>query len=150
MGFASCNQLGDLVLKDCEGNDYPLTNLCGATGLWIFAAYGWCSTCQSVSSAQEGIHDRYKSRGLRSVNIVLQKADYSAPDASYCKTWRDKFGLTDVITLYDPSGSPLVLWPSGSTSLSAFVNRDRIIVDKLVQNSNIDDIEASIERALAP
>ena len=148
VGYAVGNQLADIIVKDCDGNDYSLQSLCGAKTLHIFASHGWCPLCQSFSGQQELVHDEYASQGLASVNIVLEKASGAAPDAAYCKLWRDQFGLSDVVTLYDPTGAAKVLW-SNTSSLSAFVSADRIIVSKMEHDANVNTIRTRIEEALA-
>ena len=120
----------------------------GASALWIFAAYGWCPLCQSVSGKQEAIHDSFAGQDLASVNIVVATAMGDPPDADYCKLWRDTHGLTDVATFFDPTGATLALWPGGSSSLSAYVSGDRIIVSKLVHESDTATIEGEIQKAL--
>jgi len=72
------------------------------------------------------------------------------PTADYCQLWRDEHGHEDVVTLFDPTGAVLALWPGGSSSLSAYVDRDRIIRGKLEHDANLEHIEAEIEAALAP
>lgn len=148
VGYAVGNQLADIVVKDCDGNDYSLQALCGAKALHIFASHGWCPLCQSFSGKQEMLHDEYAAQGLASVNIVLEKASGAPPDADYCKLWRDQFGLSDVVTLYDPTGAAKVLW-SNTSSLSAFISADRVIVSKLEHDANVTTIRTRIEEVLA-
>jgi hypothetical protein len=148
VGYEVGQQLPDITVKDCDGADVSLAELCGASALWIFAAHGWCPLCQSVSAQAEAIHDAHAGQNLASVNIVVADGQDGPPTAEYCKLWRDQHGHADVITLYDPTGSILALW-SGSTSLSAFVSSDRVIVSKLEHDSNVDHIEAGIATALA-
>jgi hypothetical protein len=148
VGYEIGDQLADIVVKTCDGADYSLTELCGANGLFIFAAHGWCPLCKSVSSQQEAIHDSFAGQGLASVNIVVETGLGDPPDADYCKLWRDQYGQEDVITLYDPTGAVLALWPGGSSSLSAYVDDSRIIVSKLVHNSDVQAIKAEIQKAL--
>ncbi len=40
-GYKVGNQMAELKLQDCDGNDVFLSDFCGATGTWIFAAHGW-------------------------------------------------------------------------------------------------------------
>ncbi len=150
VGFDVGDQLADVVVKDCEGQDYALTELCGKKGLHVFAAHGWCPLCKSVAGQQEALHDKYAASGLGSVNIVVQTAAGGQPDAAYCKLWREQFGQDDVITLYDPTGASLAIWPGGSSSLHAFVNADRVIVQKLEHTSDLVAIEGGIQKAIGP
>jgi hypothetical protein len=150
VGIDIGDQLPSFTVKSCDGADVSLDELCGANGLWIFAAHGWCPICQSVSGDQEAVVDAHASEGLVAVTVIVETAQQAPPDASYCALWRDTYGLEDVYTLYDPSGALLELWPNGSSSLHAFVNRDRIITGKLEHTSNAAAIETQIAQALAP
>lgn len=40
-GYDTGQQLADIKLKDCDGNDVWLSDFCGASALWIFGAHGW-------------------------------------------------------------------------------------------------------------
>jgi hypothetical protein len=81
------------------------------------------------------------------VNVIVVDGQSQPATADYCKLWRDAHGHQDVVTLYDPSASILSLW-TGSSSLSAFVSSDRIIVSRLVHDSDTGHIVEGIEAAL--
>ena len=51
--------------------------------------------------------------------------------------------------IYDPTGAVLALWPGGSSSLSAFVDHQRIITGKLVHTADTAAIKAGIQKALS-
>ena len=86
---------------------------------------------------------------LASVNILVENGQGNPPDANDCKVWRSKFGQQKVRTFYDPTGAVTALWPEpGTTSMSAFVDEDRLIVSKLVHTSDLVAIMAGIEGAL--
>jgi peroxiredoxin len=147
VGYNVGDRLPDIVVKDCDGNDVSLTAFCGADALFIFAAHGWCPLCKGFSAQAEAVHDSFAGKNLASVNIVVEKGSGDPPDAAYCKLWRDQHGLEDVATFYDPTGAVLALW-SGSSSLSAYVDQNRLITGKLVHDSNVDNIKAEIQKAL--
>lgn len=150
VGFSIGDQLGEVVVKDCDGNDVSLTRFCGASALFVFAAYGWCPLCQSVSAQQEALTDSFAGQNVASLNIIIQNGQAQPPDAAYCKVWRAQHGHEDVVTLYDPTGAVLALWNGGgSSSYSAFIDSDRVIVSTLAHNGDISAIEAGIEGALA-
>lgn len=150
VGFDIGDQMGDIVVKDCDGNDVSLSAFCGASALWVFAAYGWCPLCQSVSAQQEALTDKLAGKNIASLNVIVQNGQAQPPDANYCKVWRDAHGHEDVVTLYDPTGAVLALWNGGgSSSYSAFIDADRVIVSTLAHSSDLDAIEAGIEGALA-
>ena len=149
VGFDVGKQLADVVVKDCAGNDVSLDTLCGASALWIFAAQGWCPLCKSVSAKQEAIVADYAAEGLVGVNVIVETAQYEPPTAAYCELWRETYGQAEVFTLYDPTGSILALWPGGSSSLSAFIDGDRIVASKLSYEADEATIRAEIEATLA-
>jgi hypothetical protein len=148
-GFDVGQRLGGIEVRRCSGEVVSLDAFCGAQALWIFAAHGWCPLCQSVSSEQESIQQEYAAQGLVSVNIVVADGLDDPPDAAYCDLWRSEHGHAEVVTLYDPTGSVLALWPGGSSSLSAFVDADRVIRAKLVHESSVAKIRAELDAALA-
>jgi hypothetical protein len=148
VGIEIGQQLPDLTVMDCDGNEYSLSELCGADGLWLFAAHGWCPLCQNVSTNAEAIHDSFAGMGLASAIVVVETGASQPPSATYCNVWRDQFGLQDVVTLYDPTGAILDVWPGPSSSLSAFMNADRVITAKLYHDGNVDTIKAKITEAL--
>jgi hypothetical protein len=148
LGFEVGDQLDDIVVKTCEDVDVSLTNFCGADALFIFAAHGWCPLCKGFTGQQEALHDSYAGMNLASVNIVVQNPQGQPADADFCKLWRDTYGLEDVATFYDPTGAVLALWPGGSSSLSAYVDENRIITGKLVHDSNVQTIKGEIQKAL--
>lgn len=146
LGFEVGNRLANVVVKSCDGTDYSLDELCGAKGLWILASHGWCPLCKSVSEQQEAFHDQWEGKGLASVTVIVEDAQSNPPDADYCALWHETYGHQNVLTLYDPTGSILALWPNGSSSLHAFVNADRVIVSKLEHTSDLGAIQAEIEK----
>ncbi len=150
VGFDIGDQLGDIVVKDCDGNDVSLTTFCGASALFVFGAFGWCPLCQSVSAQQEALTDELAGQNVASLNVIVENAQGDPPNAEYCKIWRDAYGHEDVVTLYDPTGAILALWDGGgSSSYSAFMDSDRVIVSKLEHTSDLEAIKAGIEGALA-
>ncbi|MFO0757630.1 MAG: hypothetical protein U0359_14130 [Byssovorax sp.] len=149
VGVETGQQLAPITVLDCDGNPASLDELCGASALWIFAASGTCPFCKSVSAQQEMIHAAYAAKNLASVNILVENGQGKPPDANDCKVWRAKFGQDKVRTYYDPTGTILALWPEpGVTSMSAFVDHDRIIVGKLVHTADLAAIMAGIQGAL--
>lgn len=141
-------QLPNFIIKDCDGQDYSLEQICGADGVWLFAAFGWCPLCKNVSQNAEALHDSFAGKGLASAIVVVETAALEPPTENYCQIWREMYGLEDVLTLYDPSGSFVDIWPQKTSSLSVFLDHDRIVVDKLYHEGSIDVIKADIQKAL--
>ena len=140
--------LPDYQLRHCDGSEASLSEVCGAEGLFLFAAQGWCTVCQFVSINLEEIQAEYASQGLATVLVLTE--DTSAgepPDGDLCDIWRTQSPHEDVLTLYDPNGTLSSLWGGGS-SQSAFIDRDRVIRSKLVGVGGLDELRAEIDAML--
>jgi hypothetical protein len=148
-GYATGNQLGSIVVRDCDGNAITLDAFCGAAALWIFAADGWCPHCQAVTSNAEALAAGYAGKDLAAVNILVSNASGTLPSASDCKAWQVTYGLgTSVVALYDPTGTTIKLWDNAETALSVFVAHDRTITGK-THSDVTSDITQGIDAALA-
>ena len=147
VGYDKGNQLDALTLKDCEGNDVSLSEVCGAHAAWLFFAHAWCPHCKKSSSLAESIHSKYADQGLVTIHVVVEDAVQGKPDAADCKTWRETFGHENVLTLYDPTGASYVLWEQNYTALNVFMDGDRVITNKTHTDSQ-STIELSIQGAL--
>ena len=148
-GVAVGQQLKKLVVKDCDGNDYPLENVCGAPATWIFVAHGWCPHCQAATASSEEVLASYAGKNVAAVNVLVQNAQNKAPTAADCKAWKKAYGLANVIALYDPKGVTEALYDEGYTALNVFIDEDRVIRSKFHGESETT-INAGIDAALAP
>ena len=150
VGLASGQQLAKLTVKDCDGNDYALENVCGSSATWLFVAHGWCPYCKSVSKNAEATLASYAGKNVAAVNILVESAASQPPTMTDCKAWRDIHGLTNVVALYDPDGVTKGLFDAGSSALSVFIDRDRVIRGKIIHTDDVAMIKAGIDGALAP
>ncbi|MEZ4265549.1 MAG: redoxin domain-containing protein [Myxococcota bacterium] len=142
-GFGLGDQLAPRTFKNCDGEPVSLDAYCGADGLWLFFAHGWCPHCQKTSGFMEGVVSDYAAAGLVGVNVLMETGSGGVPTAASCREWRDNFGLKGAVTLYDDQGAAQALWDTPYTALSVFVDRDRVIVKK----AHSDD-EAQIRNVL--
>lgn len=142
-------QLKKIVVKDCDGNDYSLDNVCGAPATWIFVAHGWCPHCQAATASSEAILAGYASKNVAAVNILIENAGSKPPTAADCKAWQKTYGLTNVIALYDAKGVTQALYDDPYTALNVFIDEDRVIRSKFNGESKAT-IASSIDAALAP
>lgn len=140
--------LPDYALRHCDGSEASLTEVCGAEGLFLFAAQGWCTICQGVSVNLEEIQAEYAPQGLATVLVLTESTTAGEPpDGDLCNIWRTQSPHEEVFTLYDPNGTLRSLWGGGS-SQSAFIDRDRVIRSKLVGVGSLDELRAQIEAVL--
>jgi hypothetical protein len=130
-GYDIGASLADLTVKDCAGNDYRLKTMCGASALWIFVADEWCLPCQHVAQEAETLYGTFAGKNVAAVNVVVQDIHGNPATAADCANWRDAFGLKNVMTLYDPMGVTNPLYDTGTTTLSVFVDKTWVIVDKV-------------------
>lgn len=150
VGLETGQQLARLTVKDCDGNDYSLESVCGSSATWLFVAHGWCPYCKSVSKDAETTLSTYAGKNVAAVNVLVENAASQPPTMTDCKAWRDTYGLTNVIALYDPDGVTRGLFNEGSSALSVFLDRDRVIRGKIIHTDDVTAIKAGIDGALAP
>jgi len=150
VGLATGQQIAQLTVKDCDGNDYALENVCGADATWLSVSHGWCPYCRSSTQNSESILASYAGKNVAAVNVLVQNAQSQPPTMTDCKAWRDTYKLTNVIALYDPAGVTLGLFDAPSSALGVYLDKDRVIRSKTVHTSDTDLIKGGIDGALAP
>lgn len=148
-GFKLTNQLASMTLKSCDGEPVDLLGFCGATGMWIFLAHGWCPYCKVTTSIQEEVHDAWSPYGLTSINVLVQSPSYGPPTPEDCKQWALQGGLEDVVALYDDSGASQAFWETNFTALNVFVDEQQIITSKIHSDVR-SEIEQELETLLTP
>jgi thiol-disulfide isomerase/thioredoxin len=144
-GVATGQQLKDIVLKDCDGNDYPLAKTCGADATWLAVLHAWCPHCKKIASFSEAVATSYAGKNLAAIQVVVESPDSKPPTQADCKAWRDGYGLKNIVTLYDPNPrqNTLKLFDTSSTSLTVYIDKNRVIKKKLYT-----DVKASITREI--
>ena len=150
VGLATGQQIAQLTVKDCDGNDYALENVCGADATWLSVSHGWCPYCRSSTQNSETILASYAGKNVAAVNVLVQNAQSQPPTMTDCKAWRDTYKLKNVIALYDPAGVTLGLFDSPSSALGVYLDKDRVIRSKTVHTSDTGLIKGGIDGALAP
>jgi len=147
-GLDTGQQLAQLTVKDCDGNDYALENVCGASATWLFVAHGWCPYCRNATKSSEALLASYAGKNVAFVNVLVQNAQSQPPTMVDCKAWRDTYKLTNVIALYDPAGVTLGLFNAGSSALGVYMDKDRVIRSKTIHTDDQTAIKAGIDGAL--
>jgi hypothetical protein len=148
VGIDTDQQIMDFTVKDCEGHDVPLSDLCGAKSTWAFFAHSWCVPCQAVGAFGESVQHKYASRGLASIVVIVEGGTGMPPTKEDCQAWRDKFGENEVLTFFDPEQKTLQLFDNNNTTLSVFMDKDRVMWRKF--HSHLEaDVTSSIETSLA-
>jgi hypothetical protein len=142
--------IGKYVVKDCDGNDYALESAYGASATWLFVAHGWCPYCRSATKQAEAVLASYAGKNVAAVNVLVENAQSQPPTITDCKAWRDTHQLTNVIALYDPAGVTKELFDAGSSALSVFIDKDRVIRSKIIHTDDVTAIKAGIDAALLP
>lgn len=144
-GFLRGDQLGELVLRDCEGNAFDVREVCGARAVWLSFAHGWCPHCRENGSNMERIHGDAAAAGdLASLNVIVEDNDFDTPTELVCSAWRSEYAQDRVLTLFDPTGASLVLWEENVTALNVMLDDRRVIADKLHT-----DVEEELRAALS-
>jgi len=150
-GYKVGDQLANLEMKDCEGNVVTPADFCGADGLWILAAHGWCPHCKKASQLAEGLLQSVTSEGadLAAVVVLVETASQQPPTAADCQAFRTQSGHDKVVTLYAPISTMGVLWEQNYTALSVFANAEQILTGKVHSDVEVT-LRAQIDAAIAP
>jgi len=148
--FPGRNMSG-FTLQDCSGSDYSFYNedFCEAELTVISIAAGWCPPCIAESEQLEAeINEVYADQGVRVIQILTQKADYSAPDLAYCTEWVDRFELSNV-QLIDPLQETGIFFPDNSLPSTIIVDSEGVI--GFAENGATDgltSLKSAIDRLL--
>ncbi len=131
MGFGSIvgRNMSGFTLQDCSGADYSFYNedFCESELTVISIAAGWCPPCIAESEQLETeINDYYAGQGVRVIQILIQTADYSAPDLAYCTEWVERFELSN-IELIDPATLTDIFFPDNSLPSTIIIDREGVI-----------------------
>ena len=148
VGYQQFQQLGEIPLKTCNGDNVTLADVCGADAAWLYFVHMWCPNCRALGDMAESIHDSFEGQNLASVNVIVENSSGHPPDEDDCSSWRDTFDQEDVITLFDPEGKSFVLWNEAYTSLNVTLDSRRVIMGKF-HSSRDRDVLASIGARLA-
>lgn len=117
------------TLEQCDGTPYSFHNedYCMSRLTVISIAAGWCPPCIRESMLlTETITEPYREAGVRVIQILVQKADYTAPDYAFCNDWVSRYGLTN-IELLDPIGVTAHYFPGNSLPSTIIVDDEGII-----------------------
>jgi hypothetical protein len=149
-GLMTGQQLPPLTVKDCDGNDYALENVCGASATYLFVAHGWCPYCRNATKSSETLLASYAGKNVAFVNVLVENAQSQPPTMTDCKAWRDTYKLTNVIALYDPTGVTKGLFDAGSSALGVYMDDERVIRSKTIHTDDQTAIKGGIDGALQP
>lgn len=136
----------DVTLSDCDGTTHSLRDLCGAPATLIFSYAGWCPPCQQKAAEASSLFGRIEPAGAKMWFVVSATAEFGDPTADYCRTVRDRFGLTMTV-LFDPTGA-------AQTALGIRDNDEAVVLDSALriafsdQYASLAEIEAAIESVL--
>lgn len=139
----------DYLVRDCDDNDVHLADFCEGDATWLYEVHTWCPHTQAVSEFAESLHHKNKSRKLMTVHVLVENEDRQPPTARDCKEWKARYGLKDVVVLYDASQASKALNDSTFTSLSVFLDKQRIIRGKSHADAQ-DLIQKGIDGAFTP
>ncbi len=138
-------------LEDCAGGTvdfYDEASFCEAELTVVSFAAGWCGPCIIESSGLAQLDRDYRDRGVRIIQILLQKPDYSPADIPYCQGWVERFGLTN-IEVIDPTDNLLratAVGPDISLPLTIIIGKDGVVKSR--QEGVVDETLPELRRAI--
>lgn len=147
-GTGAGQRVRQMILKDCDGKEVSLDDYCGAAAIWLFIGHGWCPNCKKTAGFADEIAREYADRGVVVVNLLGQDAEYHTPTAEFCRAWRDKYGLTDTVVMFDSYGDQAKSFENGATPIQVFIDVDHVIASR-ANTSTPSVIRAQIDSALA-
>lgn len=93
----------------------------------VSIAAGWCGPCiNETMQLTEQITNMYGPRGVRVIQAVVQKEDYSAPDLAYCQAWVTRFGLVNT-EVYDTMGTLQRYFPDNALPSTLIIDKMGVI-----------------------
>ncbi len=104
-GRAPGETIGELVLRDCDGVEHSLHELCDRQAVWLFEFADWCPPCRSFASSDANrIYRAFSSESFAAWMVISEDAGFAAPDAADCAAIRDRYGI-EMPVLIDPTGA---------------------------------------------
>jgi len=128
-GTAEGRKLEPFSLQQCDGTNYDFVNeeFCESSLTVISIAAGWCAPCiQESMQLTEQITERYREDGVRVIQILVQREDFSEPTLSFCNQWVTRFGLTNV-ELIDPTQITNIYFPDNALPSTIIVDSEGTI-----------------------
>jgi thiol-disulfide isomerase/thioredoxin len=156
-GTSVGDTLAPLSLPLCDGRAYAFydASFCDpshAATVVMFSAI-WCTVCQSESAELiDRIVTPYRDRGVRVVQILVDGAvPGAAVTAGACATWRDTFGLGDLLA-YDADGAMTAAHhPEGMFPVTLVVDEAGVIRYRDVHGElGLAGLAAALDDVLGP
>ena len=153
-------------LVDCDGHPHYFygEQYCSATHRFtvVSIAAGWCNPCMAESMLiTDQLVNRYGSRGVRVIQVLVQDANHLAPTQAFCRQWASTFGLSIApnaagvgsYELIDPQGITNEYFPDGYLPSTLIIDNQGVIrfhEDGLdAQNGMLTSIVGQLDRLLA-
>ncbi len=123
---------------------------CDSTFTVVTMAAGWCQPCRlEAQQTQAQLVEAYADQGVRVVVAVIQDNNYAAPDADFCQSWVDQYGLTNPV-VYDVTQETGIYFPAGSLPANLIVDSRGVIVHREYGVSeSLQTIRAKLDQLLA-
>lgn len=136
----------DVVLRDCDGIEHSLHDLCERDAVWLFEYADWCPPCRSfASSSANRIYDRFAGDGLGAWMVISADASFDSPDATDCAEIRDRYGISMPV-LIDPDGVLQRTFGVASNEVHIVLSRGARI--EWIGHYAGDEVESRIESVL--
>jgi thiol-disulfide isomerase/thioredoxin len=89
------------TFTDCDGNEVSLDYLCGYDAAWVYSFATWCGICRSeMRTINDWVATQPADR-FEMLIVVTSTTEHGTPNAAYCDSIRDEFGLTNATVLFD-------------------------------------------------
>ncbi len=142
------------TLPRCDGAPFEFygesDGFCDARFTVLTMAAGWCGPCRvEARQMQDRLVEAYADQNVRVVVAVIQNNDYGVPDAAFCQSWVDQYGLTNPVVL-DGLQETQIYFPAGSLPATVIVDSDGVIRHREYGvSTGLETIRSALERLLA-
>lgn len=155
-GFNLGQRMENFVLTDCEGTEREFAEFFQAreddygehnrVHLLSLAA-GWCQPCIEETQTFPALYAEAHPRGLELVQVLFQDAQAQPPTLSWCRDWRDTYGLENPVFADQIGDLSNALMHSGGLPVTLLIDANANI--RFVEIASIPmDIEGEIEAVL--
>ncbi len=98
----------DFQLMRCSTGELEWVSdiVAGDKAALFMGTAGWCGACRAAMPTIRGNDDRFSSRGLETIFVLSEDANYNPPSLRYCQQYGEQEGIADRVYM-DPNFSEL-------------------------------------------
>lgn len=146
-----CGRFRPFTLNRCDGTPWRFdgADFFTSTATLIIFSAAWSVPNQMLAAMIETQLGRYRDRGVRIVEVLVQNPDRTAITGAFCSTWTARYHLT-IPELMDPDQTLAAYFPSLAFPAMLVVDRHAVIRSFAYgTSSGLSMIQAMLDDTLA-